>query len=581
MCYLDSGYAKSFDEKTWDVFLSKQLQVNDRNTAIQQIVSPLFKMEHGGKQNHACPHISYYCNDINLAPFKAVPMGSLDAFLDTAKTAPTFQSVTRYLSNCAEVLCKAENRVIEGAALCLSLDKGDWPAILAQYQKAADYLPVDGLKLFHDGLITVEQFSTLLFFWSLITEFPEEEIHIQPLFDGAKINAFAEASIRNTLKLRGFRIHKDQFLNHESLKIFFNKMRLQKQSERCFFFIKTTKYTLSPYNREKDRKVQDGTLTINEETSAGIGVNVFHQFFSEYKGYYRMVPSFSMMQQFLVAHDGDRAVKILPVIGPSSTEDIANNGANDSRDMGLPFLGMELPKKADMLAAPKAVDFIFHDFYHSIVASDVSRKFRKAFVIYARAIQEIKKHYAAPLVIRFLDEYYERIIDMEYPEFGKKWKLVMSVKNPTEAQRFLSSVVEQIANAFKRFLSSISNNKDDPYRHLGTMPKLGATLRYLVVTEKVLDKLVDILHRDKFCERFGITKEDCEPLIMAYNKNAEKMENQIDSYYSLPKKAIHKSLFEEIEQGSEKMTALDGLKRLESYVDNENLILLLKNRVWA
>ena len=83
-----------------------------------------------------------------------------------------------------------------------------------------------------------------------------------------------------------------------------------------------------------------------------------------------MIPSFGLQQVFLdVAFP--HAVRINPVIGASTPIDIRKGSLERYRDIALPFPGNELPKVADNFPAPSALDFMFHDRYHSVRASRV------------------------------------------------------------------------------------------------------------------------------------------------------------------------------------------------------------------
>jgi len=284
-------------------------------------------------------------NDTSITTLKEFANASRTPTDHAAKISHTFDSVTRYLPNRDAVLDSAAGRIKECDALCKKLKKSDWETIIKDYTQNPNDLPIDGLKAFHDGKITMEQFSTIISCWSLMNQFPGVEIHRQSIFDEAGlVNRDAEGFIRQTLESSGKFKEQAPFLNEEKFNVFIRNMQLQPVSEQGFFFIETDKYDSDIDDATRAARILADTQTITEEIHTGVGVNVFNQFTHEGITY-RMVPSLSMMQQFLVAYAGDdNAVKIAPVIGLSSVDDIVSNATMDTRDMALPFPGVELPK---------------------------------------------------------------------------------------------------------------------------------------------------------------------------------------------------------------------------------------------
>lgn len=423
-----------------------------------------------------------------------------------------FNSVTRYLSNYKKWLDIAAERSKEVEELCDNLVLGQWETILNAYKSDSENLAIDGLKAFHGGKITVEQFTTITFAYSIIKEHPEIKIHVCPLFDHNGLpNAQAKNIISETLKPTGILKGKEPFLTRDQIVDFFKKMRSESLSEQNFFFIES-KETLNK------------TRTITEGITDGTGVNVFN-YFNLNDNTYRMVPSFSMMQQFLNAVGKKNAVTITPVIGLSSIEDILYNGKNSTRDLALPFPGITLPKEADKHSAPASIDFINHDFYHAIVTSYIPPICREAFIAYAETILKIKTELEKDLkestdeerfVCSALKELYERIVDMEHTLFR-------SHKRNSIFETFTSEQLLQIDIESFLLILSISDQQqyvvdrlmatDLQYQQYTSFSEDVKTAKALNIIKKlvssfkthyVLEKIADLLIKDNFCEKYHV-----------------------------------------------------------------------------
>jgi len=397
---------------------------------------------------------------------------------DSTTTNPSFffNSVTRYLPQCNDFLKITEDRISECHTLCSLLENGDWETIIESYKENAKNLPLDGLRAFYNGIISVSQFSTLVFCWSVMNEFSDTKIHVLPLFQKDDTeNIVAKKFIEKTIE----NIHKPF-----SVFIFFEKMKLQPPSEQCFFFIENTE--------------KEDTRTITDEIAA-LGFNIFNKF-TDQDTRYQMIPSLSMMQQFLFVYAGNtNAVTLTPVIGISTIEDIANNALTSTRDIALPFLETPLPKMVDTFFAPKALDVIMHDFYHSIIASFIPHKWRCHFHTYGSAILESKKSFKDLLILSFLDELYERSIDMEHSAF-------FIPKSSINAKNFLSAIKFQYTNTLNRlFIKSGKTSSED-------FEETIFRLNTLIKENNVIEKIVTILLKKNFCADYACIQTALEEL---------------------------------------------------------------------
>ncbi|MGA8164909.1 MAG: hypothetical protein WB791_07800 [Waddliaceae bacterium] len=113
-------------------------------------------------------------------------------------------------------------------------------------------------------------------------------------------------------------------------------------------------------------------------------------------GKFRMVPSFGI-QQALLGSAFAEPVMLNPVIGDSSVEDIRSGSKLRHRDIALPFLDCKLPEKADGFATPSPLDFMEHDFYHAIRASQVPSDESERFVDAGDRLMKIQQEFNCAL----------------------------------------------------------------------------------------------------------------------------------------------------------------------------------------
>lgn len=138
------------------------------------------------------------------------------------------------------------------------------------------------------------------------------------------------------------------------------------------------------------------------------------------------------------------------------------------------------------------VDFVGHDFYHSIVASDVPRRLRPAFKEYAEAIQSAKADFNEnEMAYKFLDFLYERIIDMEHPTFRQNVQGVLNLENPTEAQLLVTALVVQQENVINRV---ILKERDGSTDSVAAAAKRLPEFVYRVAQANVIEKITERLN---------------------------------------------------------------------------------------
>jgi hypothetical protein len=319
------------------------------------------------------------------------------------------------------------------------IHEGDWELIRLHYLTLnLDFLALDAFLSFYLKKIEIAEFCTTLFFYYALKEYPKGSLRVLRLYeeDGSENDEAIE-------------IIESTFDDRVDLDEFFDSMVEKSPSESVFFFLPSESREITKNQTIKERilDVLKGEITITDEIADATGMNYLHLF--EFEGEkYQMIPSFSMMQEFINALGKKSRVRINPTFGLSTLHDICKNGLNGSRDMGFYFppiqinhfhsLEISLPDRADGFLAPTKLDFLKHDFYHAVRACDVPEKFRIMLIEIAHFIKEIKLEFKEPLLVDYLSEFYERLIDMEHLYFSREELAKLPEEEKYECAFFLS-----------------------------------------------------------------------------------------------------------------------------------------------
>ncbi len=392
-----------------------------------------------------------------------------------------FNHVTRYLVTCESIFESASGRRVEILQLCANLAEGNWDAIGENYKESLDDLPKDALVAFHEGKVLMTQFCSITFFWSLKKS--GKDLSVVPLFLGDSVNPQAKNLVEQTMKKSGKLLDKQpDFLDEGEMSAFFARMHAAPKSEQFFFL------------SEEEPGFIGSISTITQVIYQNEGINVFNRCL--FDGSIReMSPSFSMVQNFLKTYAGDRAIKITPVIGLSSVEDIVANLKTGTRDMALPFPGVFIPDSADTLAAPSYRDFFLHDVYHAILCSEIPHEIRPAFSLLSDIILEIKESSSDIRIIAFLDEFFHRIVDNEHAVFRKHNSALCGYSSPSLHIQFMWAVLAQYGNAINRLRSEKKEGVSfDDLRNITSILQTAGTL----------ERFFEAFREKAFFRTFGI-----------------------------------------------------------------------------
>lgn len=379
----------------------------------------------------------------------------------------TFERLTRNLQGW-------EGKVVErqphlGSFLAW-IEEGNWD--ISRYSGDLDELAWDALAALHGNLLSMEQFCTILFRWSIARDFPDGSVEEIPLFspDGT-VHPLAEGLLLRTFT-NTQHPEAPPWISREQFEVFLEKMRKKPLSERTLFLL---------------RRIPKHELTIRDQI-VRIGINIGGDPFlgsdTPEKGTL-LVPSFSMLQEwvYLFAEDPENGVDLLPVLGMSMLEDILENGRTGTRDMGIPFPGVEVSKEPDGWSTDGDVEFWGHDFYHALIASLVPDRDRQACIRIAELLLENASGISKELAEKLLDmehSYYRKDLQKFYGTLPDEaflrsiWNRVEGLLQ--EGQRDSVQVAQEVQAAFTQIESTLQ--QEETFSKIGLTPeKVNAILR--------------------------------------------------------------------------------------------------------
>ena len=223
--------------------------------------------------------------------------------------------------------------------------------------------PFYAWKAFELGYLPRSLLVTSLIFHSAYQESQSEKgdrplIHAS-LFkdDGSKSSSLYDV-LKRTVKSRdGFL----PFCTEEQLNVFYKEMEKKPLCENSFFLL------------PKGKKYNDSVAY----KLSNIGITLLLD--PDRTKQYRIIPSYTMMQTMLNVLYPINTVHMNPVFGLSSGKDLKRNGLDGYRDMLLDFPYVTHPMEADGFYAPP-VDFVYHEFYHALLASSIPKAHRVLFI---------------------------------------------------------------------------------------------------------------------------------------------------------------------------------------------------------
>lgn len=423
-----------------------------------------------------------------LVPFPEVPaLESMNKTLEGLKVVPRkeYQSLTRkkFAQSIKRPDLTPSELIKKENELCRALEKQDWNSSVFENPEVYAYC---ALKAVEKGKLDVEQFCTVMFYFSTTKHHKAEEIGVIPLFIEGQVNPEARDFIRQTMEFSGGPAARVAFgdgdiippyLTETQIDEFFERMKKLPPSEQQFFLVPDKQ------PMESEDKDFHPERTITQEINLSAGINIFCRTKGRIR--IRMIPSFGMMQTYLNTKF-ENPVQITPVIGMSTFKEIEKNGRTLTRDMAIPYPGNDLPDTADLYSASLTYDFIYHDFYHAIVASSIPLEHGQAAIHFAGIVSPLKKEKCFEEIKDFIQEFYARIIDLEFGLYrGKNKENIDSVM-------FWKSINACYFQAFTRLI------REKKIKNKENLEDLKLTL--LEEMAKIISKIKESGFVDKFFE---------------------------------------------------------------------------------
>lgn len=243
----------------------------------------------------------------------------------------------------------------------------------------SDEFPYVNLRAFRDGVIDVNEFSTLASVYGIFKENSEKVesfvMKYKPLFDqNGEPDKDAWEAIEETLQKSNDAI-KSVF--YYDIKDVIKKMQAALKAAR----------PLEAGFWHYDMAEPGRKLTIADATRM-LGSWALSGYANQ-----EMIPSITMMQALLDSAFGEEAHRINPVIGSSTVNDIRLGGVGCYRDYAIPFPGIPLPKSADGFPAPTIAVFQRHDKYHLERASLLTNADKDLYIAMGDALQAQQNRY--------------------------------------------------------------------------------------------------------------------------------------------------------------------------------------------
>ena len=252
--------------------------------------------------------------------------------------------------------------------------------ILSHYHNffTSDEFPYVNLRAFRDGVIDVNEFSTLTsvhcIFKENSKEFDSFAMKYKPLFDqNGEPDKEAWQAVEETLQ----KSNDVKSVFSYDIKDTIKKMQIALKAagplEAGFWH-----YDMAEPG--KKLTIADATRMLGSWALSGYANQ-------------EMIPSITMMQALLDSAFGEEAHRVNPVIGSSTVDDIRLGGIGCYRDYAIPFPGIPLPTSADGFPAPTIAVFQRHDKYHLERASLLTNADKDLYIAMGDALRVQQNRY--------------------------------------------------------------------------------------------------------------------------------------------------------------------------------------------
>lgn len=281
-------------------------------------------------------------------------------------------------------------------AICSAMSKHDWKEAVFD---DLDQFPYIGLAAVKDKRMSPTQFATLMSYWNLRQHHEKDAIQILEIFlpDG-KVNDETMNVIKQTLP------------ENTNIAKFIEELRKLPDSEKFIFAVPNLQDIARADRDELRKKILKKEISIGQTLNLQ-DFNLLCNFDDKNGAKMRICSSLGLQQAYLDSQT-PYPVKMIPVIGLSSVEDMVQYGLNKSRPYGLSFPRVKFPEDIDGFPSPLNYDITFHDLYHSFVCSFIPPNHQTLYVSLAKTI----KNYPTddPQLQEVINSAYNVFLDMEF-----------------------------------------------------------------------------------------------------------------------------------------------------------------------
>jgi hypothetical protein len=405
------------------------------------------------------------------------------------------------------------------------IDRGDWQGIRTiaaenLQEKGMQKLTFHALALIKENKMSINQFSTLMFFLTACKQHGPENVKIIPLFKENSVNPAADELIRTTMKdgedyFDPFKFIAGKRANHDELEIIYALIEKAPKSEHFLFMMPDS----SGHYASNNKRYNEATIT--QRIQVELGINQFGRIKHKIHGKHQRLISTISSVQALLDTTTPFQFQINPVLAVSSVADIQKNGKNNNRDVQLPYAAVQnglIGSNADGFKIEDQYDMPEHDFYHCKICAYIPPEHKQAFNRVIELISNIaldKLEISKDILLQFKKEFRWKLTDMEFPKYK-------SYKNSLYIPFLFGYYLLKMSQHFESQLKPPQNSKE--------FSKVKEEIFKLF--EFMTNELImDMLNKPEEWKKFGISGEHMKISLRFFQK--ECPDTQLSKIFSV------------------------------------------------
>lgn len=233
-----------------------------------------------------------------------------------------------------------------------------------------DDFPYIALRALQEQRISVSDFASLQTLWAKKEEMKPRQPDFKyiPMYKAGKENSEARVYLAKMFQVSAIRPDFFKKSSEQQVNEIYARIASLPAFDQGFWLVAKSDYHRPPID-PSDKYADFARQTITDKIRM---ITDMHPMCLP-SGNLMVISSINLFQVWLNINFSE-AVKVNPVLGVSSVNDIREGTLKRHRDLAIPFPGLELPKQADHVSAPSVLDFIFHERYHCLRASQIGAK---------------------------------------------------------------------------------------------------------------------------------------------------------------------------------------------------------------